>query len=130
MVARELSPEEGIAVITSVLAGAGPTTRAIGGTIGFRVQGAGDWVVDLGAAGGRWSKPTDPTVVERCDVALYAYPEALSNLILHPERVELDIKSGTLEVDGDRTKLVRLGRMLKGRGSILSHRVKSDPNSN
>jgi hypothetical protein len=123
---RQLAPDEVIAVIAHVLEKAGLATTAIGKKIGFRVHGerGGDWVVDLSSPGGAWSEPSDPEIVERqVATTLYAESEAFSHLITDPERLDADLKSGLLEVEGERACFVRLGRMLKTSGGMLSQRV-------
>jgi hypothetical protein len=124
---RELAPDEVIAVIAHVLEKAGLATTAIGKKIGFRVHGerGGDWVVDLSSPGGAWSQPSDPEVVERCvATTLFAESEAFSHLITNPDRLEEDLKSGFLAVEGERACFVRLGRLLKSSGGMLSQRVR------
>jgi hypothetical protein len=123
---KVLEPDQVISVIAHVLEKAGLATVAIGSELGFRVHGerGGDWVVDLRSPGGAWSQPTDPMVVERCKATLYAEREAFSHLITDPERLEENLKSGLLAVEGDRTPWTRLGRMLSASGGMLSQRAR------
>jgi hypothetical protein len=121
---KVLEPDEVIAAIAHVLEKAGIATAAIGSELGFRVHGenGGDWVVDLSSPGGAWKQPSDPEVVERCKTTLYAEREAFSHLITEPERIEDDLKSGILEIDGERQALARLGRLLRSSGGLLKQR--------
>lgn len=136
----QIPPAQMMAVIAGALAGIGSATQRIGGTIGFRIQGphGGDWLVDLSQPGGCWSRPDDPQVIERATTTIYAYAQPFQDLITHPEQLEHWMKSGALEVDGDRTRLSLLGRLLGAGGSILQQRArlqqrsshKSNKNSN
>lgn len=121
---KVLEPDEVIAVLTHVLEKAGVATATIGSELGFRVHGerGGDWVVDLKAPGGAWRAPEAPEVVERAPASLYAEREAFSHLITDPDRLEEDLKSGFLALEGDRGAWVRLGKLLSSSGGILAQR--------
>ncbi len=120
-----LEPEQVIRILAHLLDRAGAGTTTIGSQLGFRVhgEGGGDWVVDLRKVGGAWSRPADPTIAERCRTTVYAEREAFSHLITDPDRLDEDLKSGLLAIEGDRTVLTRLGRLLSQRGGMISQRA-------
>jgi hypothetical protein len=122
---KPLEPVEVLTVIAQVLQRAGGATSAIGGSLGFRVHGigGGDWIVNLGVAGGEWSQPESPEMLERCDTTLYAEREAFVHLLTAPELIEIDVKSGQLAVEGDRSKWIRVGRVLSAGGNSLHQRA-------
>jgi hypothetical protein len=120
-----LEPKDVIMVITRLLEDAGAATATVGGTLGFRIhgEGGGDWIVDLATPGGRWQRPADPAAVERCDTTIFAEGQVFGRLLTHPEDLEADVKSGQLEVTGDRALWTRLGRVLSARGDLLQQRI-------
>jgi hypothetical protein len=123
---RALEPDEVISVIAQVLSKSGLATTTVGAEVAFRVHGdrGGDWIVDLRQAGGAWSTPSDPELVERCKTTVYAEREAFSHLITDPDRLDADLKSGFLVIEGDRTVLTRLGRLLAQSGGMISQRAR------
>jgi hypothetical protein len=127
----ELSAEEAMVALAHVLSRAGARTTAVGGTIGFRIHGdeegqaGGSWIVDLGVSGGAWSQPAEASEVERCNTTVYAFASAFPAIITKPDRVASLLDDGSFAVDGDKSKLILLGRILREGGSLLAQRVRS-----
>ncbi len=119
MSAPSLSPEEVIALIAEQIAALGAGTAKIGGRIRFVVPGAGDWLVSLDQAHGRWSKgePTEPA-----DVTLVIPAEHFAAFLSAPESLAPLVANGAISVSGDVDKLVMLGELLVQRGSPLEQR--------
>jgi hypothetical protein len=67
--------------------------------------------------------------VEGCRTALYAEREAFSHLLTEPDRLEDDLKSGFLAIEGERTPWMRLGRLLRSSGGVLTQRAQHQAES-
>ena len=109
-------------IFAHAIAKLGPLTPSIGGQIGFAISGdgGGRWILDLDAPGGVWSSWDEYELVPATTVD--ARSEAFSALILDPERA---LDDDTLLVRGDRTKLRRLAELIRGGGSLLSQRART-----
>lgn len=120
--AIHFSPREVILVLTNVLSKLGPLTTRVGGCVGFTVtgEGGGRWVVDLDASGGQWL-PTEKAAVALVDVEVHATRESFPAVLVGNARV---LHQPAPVVEGDRDKLVRLGRLLKEGGSLVASRVR------
>lgn len=122
---RGVQPENVIAGFALLLLQIGAATQRIGGTIGFRVHGleGGAWILDLDVAGGDWSKDDAGTRVEACDTRIYAYASVFHAILTRPTWIPGLLETGEIVVEGDKTKLRSLSRLMSQGGSLLEQRV-------
>ncbi len=121
-----LTPEEAIACWTHLIASLGHATPMVGGRIGFLVHGkaGGAWVVDLDVPGGAW-KRVMPADVPACDTTVYSFANVFGSILLAPEGIEDLLETGEVVVEGDRTKLQKLARLVAAGGSPLQQRSRT-----
>lgn len=91
------------------LAALGPATSMVGGHLALEVYGEGRRVVDLSVPGGRWSSHDD----EPAASTVWGTADALTDLVLHPDRIPLHVRAGALRLSGDRELVARLASLLR-----------------
>jgi hypothetical protein len=75
--------------------------------------------VDLSVPGGAWRRGIEP----KCETIIAGDQEALSALVVEPDRLPEHLAAGRLCVTGNRSKLAALSRFLTHRASPLSLRT-------
>jgi SCP-2 sterol transfer family protein len=122
--AQSLGPEEIIAVLSKLVSAIGALTQTIGGRVGFFVAEAPrrGWILDLDVPGGDWFEADDDTP---SSTRIVATREAFAALLFCPTSIADLIRSGQIEIEGDRTKLAHLGRLIGAGETLLEHRARA-----
>ena len=128
-----LTPQEVIAGFGELFSKAGAATRTVGGRIGFCIHGAGGgrWIVDLSEPGGVWSEVGQESGQEAenkgafaaCEVRIYAFARIFAALLLDPEAIVGLRETGEVVVEGDRSKLKQMARLIGSGGSLVGVRA-------
>lgn len=119
-----LTPGQVVDLLGDLVAKAGASTQFVGGAIGFCVRGAdgGTWVLDLSVPGGRFDDDDDDDeAFERAATRIYAFGRDFAALLLAPDAIVGLLETGRVVVEGDKTKLGRLAKLVRqgaGRSSI------------
>ncbi|MEQ9500591.1 MAG: hypothetical protein RIT81_27220 [Deltaproteobacteria bacterium] len=117
-----LTPRQVVDLLGELIAKAGASTQFVGGAIGFCVRGAdgGTWVLDLSVPGGCF-EDDDGEAFERAATRIYTFGRDFAALLLAPDAIVGLLETGRIVVEGDKTKLGRLAKLVRqgaGRSSI------------
>lgn len=118
-------PREVVEVLKDIVRGAGARTSLVGGRIGFKIHGVGCWSLDLSVNGGRWTSDiTEPEFLS-CDTRIFSFASDFAALLIAPSAIEGLLATGGFAVEGDRTRLSKLAKMIRAGegGSLLSVRA-------
>lgn len=116
-----LEPRQVLDLLGDVVGKAGAATQFVGGAIGFRVHGSGGgtWVLDLPVTGGRILEDAD--AFDRAATRIFTFGRDFAALLLAPDAIVGLLETGRIVVEGDKSKLGRLAKLVRqgsGRSSI------------